>query len=97
MSHAIVKRPAEGDFRVQEEHGGIIRSVIPAEDLVRAGNQAIEALGKTLLYARVDFVRLESGQPVLMEMELIEPSLYFEQCPGSAEVFAAQFARMAGC
>lgn len=97
LSHAIVKRPAKGDFRVQEEHGGIIRPVIPAEDLVRAGNQAIEAIGETLLYARVDFVRLESGQPVLMEMELIEPSLYFEQCAGSAEVFAAQLARMVGC
>lgn len=96
LSHAIVKRPAQGDFRVQEEHGGIIRSVIPSEDLVRAGNQAIEAVGETLLYARVDFVRLDSGQPVLMEMELIEPSLYFEQCPGSAEVFADRFDRLAG-
>lgn len=96
LSHAIVKRPAPGDFRVQEEHGGIIHSVIPAEDLVLAGNRTIAAIGRTLLYARVDLVRLASGQPALMEMELIEPSLYFEQCPGAAEVFAAQFVRMAG-
>lgn len=95
LSHAILKRPAEGDFRVQEEHGGIIRDVVPSEDLVRAGNLAIKAIGKTLLYGRVDFVRLASGQPALMEMELIEPSLYFEQCPGSAEGFAVQFDRMA--
>ena len=97
FSHAIVKRPAEGDYRVQEEHGGIIRSANPAEDLVRAGSQAIEAIEKTLLYARVDLVRLESGQPALIEMELIEPSLYFEQCPNSAEMFAAQFDRIVGC
>lgn len=93
-SHAIVKRPADGDFRVQEEHGGIIRPVHPVEDLVHAGNQAIEAIEKTLLYARVDLVRLKSGHPALIEMELIEPSLYFEQGPKSAEMFAAEFDRM---
>lgn len=93
-SHAIVKRPADGDFRVQEEHGGIISPVHPAEDLVHTGNQAIEAIEKTLLYARVDLVRLKSGHPALIEMELIEPSLYFEQGPKSAEMFAAEFDRM---
>lgn len=94
-SHAIVKCPAAGDYRVQEEHGGIIGSVNPAEDLVHAGSQAIEAINQTLLYARVDLVRLESGQPALIELELIEPSLYFEQSPNSAEMFAAQFDRIA--
>ena len=96
FSHAIVKRPAEGDYRVQEEHGGIICSTNSTEDLFRVGSQAIEAIEKTLLYARVDLVRLESGQPALIEMELIEPSLYFEQCPNSVEMFAAQFDRIVG-
>ena len=96
LSHAIVKRPAAGDFRVQEEHGGIIAPVTPHEDLVRAGNQAIAAIGTTLLYARVDLVRLTSGQPALMEMELIEPSLYFDQDPNSAAIFAEEFTRMVG-
>ena len=93
LSHAIVKLPAKGDYRVQEEHGGFIRPVSPADDVIRAGNRAINALDKELLYARVDLVRLASGQPVLIEMELIEPSLYFEQCPGSAEKFAEEFDR----
>lgn len=68
----------------------------PHEDLVRAGNQAIAAIGTTLLYARVDLVRLASGQPALMEMELIEPSLYFDQDPNSAAIFAEEFTRMVG-
>lgn len=93
-SHAIIKRPANGDYRVQEEHGGIIRPTNPAKDLVRSAKQAIKSIAKTLLYARVDLVRLESGQPALIEMELIEPSLYFEQCPNSAEMFANQFNQM---
>lgn len=90
-SHAIVKRPAAGDYRVQEEHGGIFEPIDPDEDLVRTGSLAVEAIGQTLLYARVDLVRLDSGQPALIELELIEPSLYFEQGPNSAEMFAAQF------
>lgn len=95
LSHAIVKRPAEGDFRVQEEHGGIIVPVNASRDMIEAAGTAIGALDQTLLYARVDLVRLADGQPALMEMELIEPSLYFEQCAGSAENFAKAFVAMA--
>ena len=93
-SHAILKRPAIGDFRVQEEHGGIIQAVEPADDLAFAGEAVIRAIGEPLLYARVDFVRLDSGAPALIELELIEPSLYFEQCADAAQRFADQFQRL---
>ena len=43
----------------------------------------VRALGP-LAYARVDVVPTPTG-PVLMELELIEPSLYFDLSPGSAE------------
>jgi len=96
FSHAIRKRPATGDFRVQEEHGGLIQAVRPAAELQRAATDALSALGQTLLYARVDFVLLDDGQPALIEMELIEPSLYFEQCDAAAARFAAAFGRVTG-
>jgi hypothetical protein len=41
------------------------------------------------LYARVDMLREDSGRPVLLELELIEPRLYFELAPGAAGRFAA--------
>ena len=94
FSHAIVKRPAKGDFRVQEEHGGSFYSTAPANDILQLGKQTIDALEQTLLYARVDLVRLETGEPALMEMELIEPSLYFEECAESTTLFAEQFDRI---
>ena len=84
-SHAILKRPKAGDFRVQEEHGGIISSVTPEVDVLSTGQKAIDAIGSTLLYARVDLVHLADGQIALMELELIEPSLYFSndaEAPG---------------
>jgi hypothetical protein len=94
LSHAIVKRPATGDFRVQEEHGGLIAAIDPPADCLLVGQRAIEAIGTTLLYARVDLVRLASGQMALIELELIEPSLYFEQSLEATERFADAFLRM---
>ncbi len=88
-SHCIRKVPKVGDFRVQEEHGGLISSAIADAELLTAGQKAIDAIGQQLLYARVDLVRLPSEQPVLMELELIEPSLYFPFGPQSLERFAA--------
>jgi len=76
LSHAILKRPAKDDFRVQEEHGGSLIKIRPEESLVESGHQVLKAIGENLLYARLDFVRSKSNF-CLMEAELIEPSLYF--------------------
>jgi len=75
-SHAVLKTPKTGDFRVQEEHGGIICSVQPAPDIIACAERSLLSCPQPLLYARVDLVRLPTGQPAIMEVELIEPSLY---------------------
>jgi hypothetical protein len=41
-----------------------------------------------LLYARFDYLRDNSGNLVLNELELVEPSLFFRHCNKSASVFA---------
>ncbi len=87
-SHAVVKTPKPGDFRVQEEHGGVIRAIRPETDLLAAGTRTLHAIGKRLLYARVDLVRLEDGTPAVIEVELIEPSLYFPYDAASPARFA---------
>jgi glutathione synthase/RimK-type ligase-like ATP-grasp enzyme len=88
LSHAILKTPAAGDFRVQEEHGGIIRAIEPPADVRAAAERALERLPGPLLQARIDLVRLEDGTPALMEAELIEPSLYFRMHPDAPRRFA---------
>ena len=88
VSHAVLKTPAPGDFRVQEEHGGAIRAAEPEPALRALADAALAAVGQTLLYARVDAVRMPDGGFALMELELVEPSLYFPYAPGSAERFA---------
>jgi glutathione synthase/RimK-type ligase-like ATP-grasp enzyme len=87
-SHAVLKQPKAGDFRVQEEHGGIITPEQPAPDLRRVADAVIAAMGRPLAQARVDLVRLDDGTPALMELELIEPSLYFRTDPRAPDNFA---------
>lgn len=90
VSHTILKTPEAGDFRVQEEHGGRIRAATPDADLLAITDAALTAIPhpEPLLYARVDAVRLPDGSLAIIELELIEPSLYFPWAPGSAERFA---------
>lgn len=89
-SHAILKTPKDNDFRVQEEHGGRLKSIQPETQLVEQAQQALAAIDEMPLYARVDFVRF-GNEFALMEAELIEPSLYFNMDDKSAEKFANAF------
>jgi hypothetical protein len=93
-SHAISKHPAEGDFRVQEQFGGEERSIdAPAEakalaEAALAATNRLHGCGP-LTYARVDVLRDEDGTFRLMELELIEPSLFLMHAPDSGAMFAA--------
>lgn len=93
LSHSVLKTPKNNDFRVQEEHGGQLTSVEPEAELVKEAEKALLAITQIHnlpLYARLDFVR-DSQSFVLMEAELIEPSLYFNMDPQSPERFAKAF------
>jgi hypothetical protein len=92
-SHTILKKPKQGDFRVQEEHGSVITLVEPEPALVEAGNAAIAAVGQKLLYARADFVRSDDAFRV-MELELVEPSLYLRIDPTAPDRFADAIASL---
>jgi glutathione synthase/RimK-type ligase-like ATP-grasp enzyme len=94
FSHAILKLPAKGDFRVQEFLGGSESGTdCPAgaqELAVQARQAAEQILGiETLLYARVDMLRDAMGDFRLMELELIEPSLFFEHATDQGAMFAS--------
>jgi glutathione synthase/RimK-type ligase-like ATP-grasp enzyme len=96
FSHAMLKRPRDGDFRVQEELGGSACPEEPPAALVEQARQALAAAPAPCLYARVDGVERD-GRLVVMELELIEPVLYFGAAPGAADRFAgACLDRLAG-
>jgi glutathione synthase/RimK-type ligase-like ATP-grasp enzyme len=93
FSHAILKRPAKGDFRVQEFLGGSETGTdcpAGAQDLAVQARQAAEQIlgTETLLYTRADMLRDAEGRFRLMELELIEPSLFFEHAADGGAMFA---------
>ena len=87
FSHAVVKRPKTGDFRVQPHLGGItLPSKAPpgAEQLAR---DALAAAPEWATYARVDVVPDNDGTLRIMELELIEPALFLEHAPDGGAAF----------
>jgi hypothetical protein len=89
LSHVVNKRPVPGDFRVQEEYGGLytVLSEPPAGALALA-EQALAAVDAPLLYARIDMVPDADGRWLLMEAELIEPDFYLGMDPRAGAGFA---------
>lgn len=98
FSHALLKRAAAGEFRVQTGHGGTASEAAAPDWLVAAGTRVLDAvvaavpLSEPPLYARVDGVVAEAsdGQPalVLMELEALEPELFFRTDAGAPARFA---------
>lgn len=88
-SHAISKRPRPGDFRVQPEFDGVIAAHRPEPDEHEAAARILAAVEEPLLYARIDLVRGPEGDPMLIELELIEPDLYLGHDEAAGGRFAA--------
>jgi hypothetical protein len=72
----VLKRPAAGDYRVQWEFGGSADTRKPSRKLIVDAERVLAAVPGDPLYARVDGVARD-GKLVLMELELIEPHLFF--------------------
>ena len=87
FSHAVIKRPREGDFRVQEEYGGRARSMTPPADRVDAAARYLAVSPEPPLYARVDGVETPAGF-LLLELELLEPALFLSIDPAAPRRFA---------
>jgi glutathione synthase/RimK-type ligase-like ATP-grasp enzyme len=87
-SHAVVKRPKAGDFRVQEYHGGVtLPCPAPPTGAVRLAQAALAAAPAAAAYARVDIVPDDQGVLRIMELELIEPSLFLDHAPDGGASF----------
>lgn len=93
FSHAVTKVPAAGDFRSQIDFGGVYTLVEPTEAQQGVAELALAAweacYGDRPLYARVDLVPGDDGQPLLGELELIEPELFLNMDDDAATIFAS--------
>jgi glutathione synthase/RimK-type ligase-like ATP-grasp enzyme len=93
-SHAVLKRPAAGDYRVQVEWGGSEQPQTAAPALVAQAERIVAHVEGPWLYARVDGIE-RAGRLVLMELELIEPQLFLGAHTGAAARLAEAVLREA--
>jgi len=95
LSHAVLKQPKAGDFRVQPHLGGTTVACAPppgGEELAKA---ALAAAPTVASYARVDMIRGNDGALMIMELELIEPALFLDLSADGGAAFAQAIAHAA--
>ena len=87
FSHAVVKRPKSGEFRVQPHLGGVTLPSEAPPGGVELARQALAAAPAKATYARVDIVPDDDGVLRIMELELIEPALFLDHAPDGGAAF----------
>lgn len=94
VTHALRKVAKPGDFRVQDDHGGTVHPHEPTSEEVAFAERSMAACHPQPLYGRVDMIRDNDGALAVMELELVEPELWFRRCPAAAERLAEGIARL---
>ncbi len=85
LTHAVRKSP-----RLSNQAESVSEALPVAADERDLAEMVLRPFRERLLYARVDMVRDDSGMPMLMELELIEPSLFLAQHPPALARLAAR-------
>lgn len=87
-THAVIKKAKAGDFRVQDNFGGSVMLYEPNQEEMDFAEKAVAACQSLPAYARVDIIRDNHDQLALIEIELIEPELWFRLKPEAADRLA---------
>ncbi len=88
FTHAVTKRPKSGEILCQADHGGSTERASPPDWAIAQAQKILAMAPAAPFYARIDVVLLD-GRLQLMEVELIEPELFFTYSPDAAARFAA--------
>lgn len=91
FSHAILKRPKEGDFRIQVQFGGRYEKINPEKSMLDLAQSIVDRFAIGTLYSRVDGV-FSGDHFLLMELEMIEPDLYFDHYLEGKHLFVESIA-----
>jgi glutathione synthase/RimK-type ligase-like ATP-grasp enzyme len=96
FSHAIRKAPHPGEWLANMPAKATFAADSASASAMRAAEAARERAPRDLLYVRIDLVLGDDGQWRVIEIEAIEPYLFFDFAPEGAEVFAGAIARVLG-
>ncbi len=95
FSHAVLRRPAPGEWRANARYGVTLEAAGPSPAALAAARSALAALPEPALYARIDGLTRAGGFTVT-EVELIEPALFLDFYPDHAERIAGNMAQRLG-
>ena len=90
FTHCVLKKSAGEDFRIHIEWGGTVQRIDPAAAHVAWARSVLEAVDQPWMYGRVDAVPNENGELVLMELEMLEPELFFAYDSDALDQFIEQ-------
>lgn len=96
FTHSILKRAKTGDFRVQDDFGGSVHPYQHTPDEVELAQKVMAQCSSVPAYGRVDIVWNEQNQPMVSELEIIEPELWVRNAPWAADHFAKAIADKLG-
>jgi glutathione synthase/RimK-type ligase-like ATP-grasp enzyme len=88
FTHAILKKAKEGDFRVQDDFGGTVHNYDANDEEIKFAEKVVSVCEPQPVYARVDIIDDNDGNPAVTELELIEPEMWFRHNPEAAETLA---------
>jgi len=92
-SHTVIKNAIPGEFRVQQQFGGMAKPVTVDDCIIESAKKIVDTLPVVPLYARVDGFE-SGGLFTLMELELIEPVLFFRFAPDAATKIALHILKL---
>lgn len=96
FSHAILKTPKSGDFRVQPHLGGTEAPCAAPLGGIELAHAALAAAPAEAVYARIDMVADEEGALRIMELELIEPALWLQHAPDKGAALTSAIRKAIG-
>ncbi|MEQ6123246.1 hypothetical protein AAON49_03465 [Pseudotenacibaculum sp. MALMAid0570] len=88
FTHAVLKIAKKGDFRVQDDFGGIVKDYQPTIEEINYAEKVVKSCPEMPIYARVDVFLDNQNRLALAELELIEPELWFRNHPQAANELA---------
>ncbi len=94
FTHAVVKKAKPGDFRVQDDFGGSVEDYEPSQEEIDLAIAAVKACETLPIYARVDIANDPGGVPAVMELEIIEPEMWFRRNADAADKLADEIAKL---
>ena len=94
FTHAVLKKAKQGDFRVQDDFGGTLHAYQPSLEEIEFAESAVKACDPQPIYGRVDIIRDNQDKLAIMELELIEPELWFRRNPSAADLLACEILKL---